>query len=81
MLVRAARSAWLLSLVFAAVPAFGAVVWTPPPGTTWQWQITGVVDESLDVEMYDIDLFDAAPAGIEIGKGRASSRRRARTPA
>ena len=29
----------------------------------------GVVDELLDLEMYDIDLFDAAPAGIEIGEG------------
>jgi hypothetical protein len=63
------RWAWLLLLVFAAAPAHTAGVWTPPPGTTWQWQITGVVDESLDVEMYDIDLFDAAPAGIEIGEG------------
>ena len=64
-----ARWAWLLLLVFAPAPGHAAGVWTPPPGTTWQWQITGVVDESLDVEMYDIDLFDAAPAGIEIGEG------------
>ena len=58
----------------AALALFGSAasaqgVWKPAPGTTWQWQITGVVDESLDVEMYDIDLFDAAPAGIEIGAG------------
>jgi hypothetical protein len=33
--------------------------WLPPPGTSWQWQLTGLpVDTSLDVEMYDIDLFD-----------------------
>jgi hypothetical protein len=34
-------------------------VWHPGPGTTWQWQITGSVDTSLPVQMYDIDLFDA----------------------
>ena len=37
-------------------------VWRPAPGTSWQWQITGAVDESLDVAMYDIDLFDAQPS-------------------
>ncbi|MCO4746658.1 MAG: endo alpha-1,4 polygalactosaminidase [Proteobacteria bacterium] len=35
-----------------------ATVWTPEVGTTWQWQITGTVDTSLDVAMYDVDLFD-----------------------
>ena len=34
-------------------------IWHPKPGTTWQWQITGTVDPSLNVDMYDIDLFDA----------------------
>jgi hypothetical protein len=33
--------------------------WKPKPGTTWQWQITGTVDPTLNVDMYDIDLFDA----------------------
>ncbi|MEO7630874.1 MAG: endo alpha-1,4 polygalactosaminidase [Mycobacteriales bacterium] len=37
-------------------------MWQPKPGTTWQWQITGVVDRTLPVDMYDIDLFDAQPA-------------------
>jgi hypothetical protein len=37
-------------------------VWKPAPGTTWQWQITGVVDPTLSVDMYDIDLYDAQPA-------------------
>jgi hypothetical protein len=34
-------------------------IWQPRPGTSWQWQITGTVDTSLAVKMYDIDLFDA----------------------
>jgi hypothetical protein len=32
--------------------------WHPAPGTTWQWQLTGVVDQSYNVQMYDIDVFD-----------------------
>ncbi len=28
------------------------------PGTSWQWQLSGTVDTSVDVAMYDIDLFD-----------------------
>jgi len=36
------------------VPAPGA--WRPPPRTTWQWQLTGDLDLSHEVEMYDVDL-------------------------
>lgn len=39
-----------------------AGVWRPRPGTSWQWQITGTVDTSIAVRMYDIDLFDAQAA-------------------
>lgn len=40
-------------------PSSPGFVWRPAPGTSWQWQITGTLDESLDVAMYDIDLYDA----------------------
>ena len=33
-------------------------VWIPPLNTSWQWQLTDSIDESIDVDMYDIDLFD-----------------------
>ncbi len=33
-------------------------IWQPSPGTSWQWQLTGNIDTSFDVDMYDIDLFD-----------------------
>ncbi len=33
-------------------------VWRPLPGVTWQWQLIENIDTSVDVEMYDIDLFD-----------------------
>ncbi len=32
--------------------------WQPAPGTTWQWQLQGTIDTSVDAQMYDIDLFD-----------------------
>lgn len=44
-------------------PITGATgVWQPKPGTSWQWQITGAVDPTVNVRMYDIDLFDAQTA-------------------
>jgi len=30
--------------------------WKPTPGTTWQWQLTGNINTTYDVDMYDIDL-------------------------
>ena len=34
-------------------------IWRPAMNTSWQWQLSGVpVDQSFDVDMYDIDLFD-----------------------
>ena len=38
--------------------------WRPAAGTTWQWQVTGPVDTSYDVAMYDIDLFLTSAATI-----------------
>jgi len=33
-------------------------VWRPAPGTSWQWQLSGTIDDTLEVAMYDLDLFD-----------------------
>lgn len=41
-----------------------AEVWTPPPGTSWQIQYSGRLDISLDVEVYDVDLFDTSDAEL-----------------
>lgn len=32
---------------------------------TWQWQIQGTIDTSLNVDMYDIDLFDTPVSTIQ----------------
>ena len=37
----------------------------PVEETTWQWQLTGNINISYDVEVYDIDLFDVSEATIE----------------
>lgn len=44
----------------------GWEVWRPAPCTTWQWQLSGTIDTSVDVAMYDIDLFDAPQATIDL---------------
>jgi len=31
--------------------------------TSWQWQLTGTVDQSIDVPMHDVDMFDN-PASV-----------------
>lgn len=52
-------------LIVSVLMACGArtddkpAVWRPTPGTSWQWQLSGPIDDTLDVSMYDIDLFDA----------------------
>ena len=33
-------------------------VWTPSPGTAWQWQLQGRVKPEPDVPVYDVDGFD-----------------------
>lgn len=43
----------------------GNVFWSPAPGTSWQWQLSGKIDTSVAAEMYDIDLFDAPQEVID----------------
>jgi hypothetical protein len=37
---------------------------------TWQWQLQGTIDTTLNVDMYDIDLFDTSEAVIQQLKGQ-----------
>lgn len=41
--------------------------WVPPQHTTWQWQIQGRIDQTVDAQMFDIDLFDARAGEINAG--------------
>ncbi|MET7651350.1 MULTISPECIES: endo alpha-1,4 polygalactosaminidase [unclassified Streptomyces] len=38
--------------------------WQPTPGTDWQWQLSGRLDTTVDVPVYDIDGFDHTAATV-----------------
>ncbi|MFB8398189.1 endo alpha-1,4 polygalactosaminidase [Streptomyces yangpuensis] len=38
--------------------------WQPPPGTGWQWQLTGRLDTSVKAPVYDIDGFNTTKAQV-----------------
>jgi Glycoside-hydrolase family GH114 len=63
-----------LAVLTSALPAT-ASVWSPAPGTTWQWQIVGRVGDLRHVDMYDVDLTDAVPQRTTVkvpGRGEAT---------
>src|SRR4051812_46156768 len=39
-------------------------VWVPAPGTSWQWQLSGPLDPSVEAAMYDLDLFDTPASTV-----------------
>jgi hypothetical protein len=39
------------------------VLWAPAPSDTWQWQLSGPLDLSVDAAVYDLDLFET-PASV-----------------
>jgi hypothetical protein len=41
-----------------------AEIWHPTPKTTWQWQLSGPIDTSVDAEMFDVDLFETPASTI-----------------
>jgi hypothetical protein len=53
-----ASYAWLGHVPQALKSRAARAVWTPAPRTTWQWQLTTPVDQSVPAKMFDIDLFD-----------------------
>jgi hypothetical protein len=44
------------------VPA--ATAWRPAVTDTWQWQLTGTLNTSYDVKIYDVDLYDTSASTI-----------------
>ncbi len=49
-----------------SVPTSGASagIWKPALDTSWQWQLTAPVDQSVDAQVYDIDGFDNAASVV-----------------
>jgi hypothetical protein len=39
--------------------------WTPQVSDSWQWQLSGAINTSYDVDVYDIDLFENSAATIQ----------------
>ena len=43
----------------------GASLFQPAPGTSWQWQLSDLpLDTSIDVAVYDVDLFETTDAEL-----------------
>lgn len=40
-------------------------IWRPAPGLSWQWQLRGPIDTSVDADVFDVDLFDTPRETIE----------------
>jgi hypothetical protein len=59
----------LCALAVATAPASAALpapvacptCWKPALDTSWQWQLSGTVDQSVNAQMYDIDMFESTP--------------------
>jgi endo-alpha-1,4-polygalactosaminidase (GH114 family) len=45
--------------------AIGSDWWQPAVNTTWQWQLDQPIDQSFDVDMYDIDLFESDASVVD----------------
>jgi hypothetical protein len=43
--------------------------WHPDLNTSWQWQLSGTLDDSLDVQMYDVDLFETSASEVDALNG------------
>lgn len=72
------RDSGMTDAPFTPVPDGGAVdaaaraIWRPAPGTSWQWQLSGTIDTTVDAVMYDVDLFETPAALVRVlhGGGR-----------
>ncbi|HEY3140192.1 MAG TPA: endo alpha-1,4 polygalactosaminidase [Acidimicrobiales bacterium] len=46
-------------------PTIEPAWWRPAKGLTWQWQLDGHVDMSVDAEVYDVDLFETPASTVQ----------------
>ncbi len=42
----------------------GTGIWQPRPGTSWQWQLSGKLDTSVNADVYDVDLENTSASTI-----------------
>ena len=53
-------------------PTATSTAWVPSVNDTWQWQLSGTINTSYAVTVYDIDLFDAPASTISLLKNRGT---------
>jgi hypothetical protein len=60
------------TVAHAAINNASEKIWHPAPQTSWQWQLSTPVDQSVDAQMYDIDMFsnDSSVVSSLHAKGR-----------
>jgi hypothetical protein len=39
--------------------------WKPKAGLTWQWQLSGKLDTTVNAQVYDVDLFDTSTSQVK----------------
>jgi hypothetical protein len=39
-------------------------IWLPAASSSWQWQLTGTLDQTVAAQMFDVDLFDTAATTV-----------------
>src|SRR2546425_11717788 len=65
---------WAAAIIFlhASIMLAQTAIWKPAQNTSWQWQLTTPMDQTVDVAVYDIDLFesDASVVAALHAKGR-----------
>ncbi len=63
--VAAAHTARMQNSASLPAPVNCPGCWHPALNTSWQWQLTGTVDQSFNVTMYDIDMFDNTASVVQ----------------
>jgi uncharacterized protein (TIGR03437 family) len=58
--------------ILSVVPLWAASpnLWIPAQQSSWQWQLSGTIDLSVDAEIFDLDLFTTDKAMIDALRAR-----------
>jgi hypothetical protein len=63
-LVQALAVTFLTAGAASAAGAAGGARWMPNPSDTWQYQLQGTIDLSVDADVFDVDAFEVKRATI-----------------
>lgn len=55
----------VVTCIAALAACNDAGTWPPVPGSTWQIQYSGTLDLTLDVSLYDLDLYDTSDDDLQ----------------